>query len=84
MVPMVPSSVKLLYGPIRALVQNNKTSVSSGRTRVAQLVARSTQTDVLSVRVPPAELNISVFPPVLRDWVTKGLGIPASSMRLGI
>ena len=32
-------------------------------------------TDVLSVRVPPAELNISAFPPVLRDWVTKGLGM---------
>ena len=23
----------------------------------------------------PAELNISAFPPVLRDWVTKGLGM---------
>ena len=33
------------------------------------------RTDVLSVRVPPAELNISAFPPVLRDWVTKGLGM---------
>ena len=32
-------------------------------------------TDVVSVRVPPAELNISAFPPVLRDWVTKGLGM---------
>ena len=31
--------------------------------------------DVLSVRVPPAELNISAFPPVLRDWVIKGLGM---------
>ena len=30
---------------------------------------------VLSVRVPPAELNISAFPPVLRDWVIKDLGI---------
>ena len=33
---------------------------------------------MLSVRVPPAELNISAFPPVLRDWVypvTKGLGV---------
>ena len=30
---------------------------------------------MLSVRVPPAELNISAFPPVLRDWVTKGLGM---------
>ena len=29
---------------------------------------------MLSVRVPPAELNISAFPPVLHDWVTKGLG----------
>ena len=27
------------------------------------------------VRVPPAELNISAFPPVLRDWVIKGLGM---------
>ena len=33
----------------------------------------SHRTDVLSVRVPPAELNISAFPPVLRDWVIKGL-----------
>ena len=32
-------------------------------------------TDVLSVRVPPVELNISAFPPVLRDWVIKGLGM---------
>ena len=32
-------------------------------------------TDVLSVRVPPAELNISAFPPVLRDWKIKGLGM---------
>ena len=30
---------------------------------------------MLSVRVPPAELNISAFPPVLRDWVIKGLGM---------
>ena len=30
---------------------------------------------VLSVRVPPAELNISAFPPVLRHWVIKGLGM---------
>ena len=30
---------------------------------------------MLSVRVPPAELNISAFPPVLHDWVTKGLGM---------
>ena len=30
---------------------------------------------MLSVRVPPAELNISAFPPVLRDWVNKGLGM---------
>ena len=30
---------------------------------------------VLSVRVPPAELHISAFPPVLRDWVMKGLGM---------
>ena len=30
---------------------------------------------MLSVRVPPAELNISGFPPVLRDWVIKGLGM---------
>ena len=33
------------------------------------------RTDVLSVRVPPAELNISGFPPVLRDWVIKDLGM---------
>ena len=32
-------------------------------------------TDVLSVRVPPVELNISALPPVLRDWVIKGLGM---------
>ena len=42
---------------------------------MAQLLACSTRTDVLSVRVPPAELNISAFPPVLRDWVIKGLGM---------
>ena len=48
---------------------------SSGRTGVAQLVACSTRTNVLSVRVPPAELNISAFPLVLRDWVIKGLGM---------
>ena len=33
------------------------------------------RTDVLSFRVPPAELNISAFPPVLHDWVIKGLGM---------
>ena len=27
------------------------------------------------IRVPPAELNISAFPPVLHDWVIKGLGM---------
>ena len=30
---------------------------------------------MLLVRVPPAELNISAFPPVLHDWVIKGLGM---------
>ena len=30
---------------------------------------------MLSVSVPLAELNISAFPPVLRDWVMKGLGM---------
>ena len=30
---------------------------------------------MLSIRVPPAELNISAFPPVLRDWVTKDLSM---------
>ena len=30
---------------------------------------------MLSVRVPSAELNILAFPPVFRDWVTKGLGM---------
>ena len=30
---------------------------------------------MLSIRVPPMELNISAFPPVLRDWVIKGLGM---------
>ena len=31
---------------------------------------------MLSVRVPPTELNISAFPlAVLRDWVIKGLGV---------
>ena len=30
---------------------------------------------MLSVRVTPAELNISAFPPVLRNWVIKGLGM---------
>ena len=30
---------------------------------------------MLSVRVPPAELNILAFPPVLRVWVIKGLGM---------
>ena len=30
---------------------------------------------MLFVRVPPAELNISAFPPVLRNWVNKGLGM---------
>ena len=29
----------------------------------------------MSVRVPLAELNISAFPPVLRNWVIKGLGM---------
>ena len=33
------------------------------------------RTDVLSVRVSPVELNISAFPPVLRDWVILGLGM---------
>ena len=33
------------------------------------------RTHVLSVRVPSSELNISAFPPVLRDWVIKGLGM---------
>ena len=27
------------------------------------------------LRVPPVELNISAFPPVLPDWVIKGLGM---------
>ena len=27
----------------------------------------------MSVRAPPAELNTSAFPPVLHDWVIKGL-----------
>ena len=43
--------------------------------RGGSVIARSTRTDVLSVRDPPAELNISAFPPVLRDWVIKGLGM---------
>ena len=30
---------------------------------------------MLSVRVPPVELNISAFPSVLRDWEIKGLGM---------
>ena len=30
---------------------------------------------MLSVQVPPAELNISAFPLVLCDWVIKGLGM---------
>ena len=30
---------------------------------------------MLSVRVPSAELKISAFPPVLREWVFKGLGM---------
>ena len=30
---------------------------------------------MLSVRVPPTELNISAFPPVLRNWVIKDLGM---------
>ena len=30
---------------------------------------------MLSVRVPPAELNILAFPPVLRDWEIKDLGM---------
>ena len=30
---------------------------------------------MLSVQVPPTELNISAFPPVLGDWVIKGLGL---------
>ena len=30
---------------------------------------------MFSVRVPPAELNISAFPPVLWDWEIKGLGM---------
>ena len=30
---------------------------------------------MLSGRVPLAELDISAFPPVLRDWVIKGLGM---------
>ena len=33
------------------------------------------RTDVLSVRVPPAELNISTFPPMLHNWVIKDLGM---------
>ena len=37
-------------------------------------------TDVLSVWVPPTELNISPFPPVLRDWEIKGLGLGMSSL----
>ena len=30
---------------------------------------------LFGVRVPPVELNISAFPPVLRDWEIKGLGM---------
>ena len=51
---------------------------------MAQLVARSTRTDVLSVRVPPAELNISASPPVLRDWVTKDLGMSSLVYATGL
>ena len=40
-----------------------------------QSLPMSFMNDVLSVRVPPAELNISAFPPVLRDWEIKGLGM---------
>ena len=38
---------------------------------------------MLSVRVPPAELNISAFPPVLRDWVIKGLGMSSLAYATG-
>ena len=33
------------------------------------------EADVLSVRVPLVELNIVASPPVLHDWVIKGLGM---------
>ena len=39
---------------------------------MAQVVARSTP-DRCVVGSSPAELNISAFPPVFRDWVIKGL-----------
>ena len=38
-------------------------------------VGNAFDSTVLSVRVPPVELNISAFPPVLRNWVIKGLGM---------
>ena len=37
---------------------------------------------MLSVRVPP-ELNISAFPPVLRDWVIKGPGMSSRACATG-
>ena len=42
---------------------------------MAQLVARTTPDRCVVGSSPTAELNISAFPPVLRDWVTKGLGM---------
>ena len=38
---------------------------------------------MLSVRVPPAALNISAFPPVLRDWVIKGLDMSSFVYAIG-
>ena len=37
---------------------------------------------MLSVRVP-YELNISAFPPVLRDWVIKGPGMSSRACATG-
>ena len=42
---------------------------------MAQLVARSTPDRCVVGSSPTGALNISAFPPVLRDWVIKGLGM---------
>ena len=53
---------------------------SSGRTGVAQLVARSTPDWCVVGSSPTCGTEHFGFPSVLRDWVIKGLGRPMSSL----
>ena len=56
---------------------------SSGRTGVAQLVARSTPDRCVVGSSPTRGTEHFGFPPVLRDWVNKGLGMSSLAYATG-